>query len=1177
MKHINSVFAAVLLVIISTTTSFSQTPVADQVKKLVPNPIPQSPNVAALGQYGTYNVNLYTGLPEISIPIFEAASGNLKAPISLSYHAAGIRYTDQASWVGLGWSLSAGGQISRNTIGKPDEELYYTSGLGTASACSNYYYVKNVANNVTDADADVFSYSFPGKSGKFLLGAHLGSVSTPYYLIPYEPIKLEPEFSSTQFHKFKIIDERGVSYFFGKNQLGTISANETTSSDNGGVNTLSRTAWYLQDMLSPNSNDKINFTYQDVGLAYITDASDRVTVSDLCSGTSYCNPEFISTITETLNVSTVNQKGLDEIIFEGGKVKFILGNRRNDQHASASLKYLDRIEVYGFHNNTYSLQKYYKFIYSYFKNNANTIDLRLKLDELQVFDKNNQLINKYTFNYHTNNFSWDTPTNSKRRDFFGFFNNRSNSSLIPSTQIQTQSTAASSPVTTTIGNANRTTDTTYLKEGVLERITYPTGGYTEFAFEPHQYQESGTQYPGGLRVKRITSYDGMNPSPIVKSYKYGENESGFGNKNFALSSFFFMNEQKALAYNLTVGINITATYNYRIRTYLSSSSLSLDSYDGAPVVYPVVTEYTGSFSSHIGKTVYEYDDKIYEPDQAFVVPLVGKSMKDSRHWKRGKLTKKIVYNSSGQLVSTSITTYQSFQSQNRTVGMGAGAYYIMLGDLYDNANVPACLNEIGESVASAEFQVMNYPQSTGAYRELATTEYIYENGDINKVVSKSSTSQYDATYLQVTQTTQTGGGASENLITKYKYPFSYSYPGSESGTALGIKRMRDNNIISTPIEQYSIKQIGASNYVIGGQVSTFKVSPANTSYISPDIVYMLESNSSILEGSYSATGMSSSALTMDSRYKPALNMFYDINGNITQAQQTNNHYLSYQWGYNNTLAVAEATNAKNDKHTVYNQSTADNAITMGGPTPTVVLNKTFTVDYTGTVYLKLGVSTNPAYTTRVSYSSASPSIGSASNITLTKNISCGSPPTIATFYNVPAGTHTITLTLTTPDSGVSSLGACGLIQHPALVPSTVGITEFFYEGFEEGSATGTATPHTGKKYLIGDYTTTFTKPNARTYTIEYWYLSGGQWTYTATTYTNGMTLTAGDAIDDVRIYPTDARIKTYTYEPGLGITSVLDENGTAIFYQYDSFGRLWQVKNDKGGIEKQYTYNYKSN
>jgi len=106
------------------------------------------------------------------------------------------------------------------------------------------------------------------------------------------------------------------------------------------------------------------------------------------------------------------------------------------------------------------------------------------------------------------------------------------------------------------------------------------------------------------------------------------------------------------------------------------------------------------------------------------------------------------------------------------------------------------------------------------------------------------------------------------------------------------------------------------------------------------------------------------------------------------------------------------------------------------------------------------------------------------------------------------------------------VGACGQIEFPAFVTSTNGTKEFFFEDFEEGSATGTATPHTGHKYHLGAYTTTFIKPNARNYTIEYWYLSGSVWTYASAPYVNGMVLNMGSAIDNVRIYPTVQRLTT---------------------------------------------------
>jgi hypothetical protein len=63
--------------------SFGQTPsaVTDQINKMMPRPTSPSPNVASLWKYGDYEVNLFTGLPDISISIFEAKSGNISVPV----------------------------------------------------------------------------------------------------------------------------------------------------------------------------------------------------------------------------------------------------------------------------------------------------------------------------------------------------------------------------------------------------------------------------------------------------------------------------------------------------------------------------------------------------------------------------------------------------------------------------------------------------------------------------------------------------------------------------------------------------------------------------------------------------------------------------------------------------------------------------------------------------------------------------------------------------------------------------------------------------------------------------------------------------------------------------------------------------------------------------------------
>ncbi|MBV6419610.1 MAG: hypothetical protein DAHOPDDO_00833 [Ignavibacteriaceae bacterium] len=62
-------------------------------------------------------------------------------------------------------------------------------------------------------------------------------------------------------------------------------------------------------------------------------------------------------------------------------------------------------------------------------------------------------------------------------------------------------------------------------------------------------------------------------------------------------------------------------------------------------------------------------------------------------------------------------------------------------------------------------------------------------------------------------------------------------------------------------------------------------------------------------------------------------------------------------------------------------------------------------------------------------------------------------------------------------------------------------------------------------------------------------------------------------IDDVRFYPADAMMTTYTYDPiALQVTSGTDENNVTTFYEYDSFGRLTQTKNDDGDVLAQTTY-----
>src|SRR4051812_33064506 len=91
--------------------------------------VPPSPTAASLGVFGNNSKGTYNGVPEISIPIFQTDAAGQSINISLSYDASGVRPTQDASWVGLGWSLAYGGGVITRTVRGQDD--LYSGGFHT--------------------------------------------------------------------------------------------------------------------------------------------------------------------------------------------------------------------------------------------------------------------------------------------------------------------------------------------------------------------------------------------------------------------------------------------------------------------------------------------------------------------------------------------------------------------------------------------------------------------------------------------------------------------------------------------------------------------------------------------------------------------------------------------------------------------------------------------------------------------------------------------------------------------------------------------------------------------------------------------------------------------------------------------------------------------------------------
>src|ERR1017187_6016274 len=92
------VFATLPLSFLLAQSDASSTP-------YIPNIIRPSPNAAALMKFTDVPVSTYTGTADITVPIYTSQARGITAPISLSYHAGGIKLKEEGSSVGLGWAL----------------------------------------------------------------------------------------------------------------------------------------------------------------------------------------------------------------------------------------------------------------------------------------------------------------------------------------------------------------------------------------------------------------------------------------------------------------------------------------------------------------------------------------------------------------------------------------------------------------------------------------------------------------------------------------------------------------------------------------------------------------------------------------------------------------------------------------------------------------------------------------------------------------------------------------------------------------------------------------------------------------------------------------------------------------------------------------------------------------
>lgn len=451
----------------------------------LPNIIPPSPNATAFHVYGNTQVNYYTGAPNVSIPLYTIKEGDLTLPIYLKYTGGnGIKVEEMASWVGLGWTLNAGGAVSRIIRGIPDEDQGSKLGLFRmnelpAPTLNNIAIFDRIENGTSDGESDKFMYNYPGGSGSFFYDHDQNIYLKPkkeiqiVHNIGVDQESISPTHCSTYqevIKDFTLNDEYGNSYLFkDKERSNTINFGVAYSDSRGFPST-----WYLRKMENRSKTRAIDFEYDTY--AY--------TLKKMASIIEQPTNQEADIYTETSSIG----KRLKKIIFSQGSVEFVasVSNRKDFDNN----KYLDQIIVRNIHD---KVIKKVKFEYKYMTNNAlvsvntniiNTETTRLILSSIQECDENENCKNPTNFTYNTSKY---LPSRfSKAQDHWGYYNGEiSNTTLEPKHIITYYDGVNRVIETTEVGSANRTPNADFAKAGILTQIQYPTGSKTVFDYEAH--------------------------------------------------------------------------------------------------------------------------------------------------------------------------------------------------------------------------------------------------------------------------------------------------------------------------------------------------------------------------------------------------------------------------------------------------------------------------------------------------------------------------------------------------------------------------------------------------------------------------------------------------------------------------------------------------------------------
>lgn len=492
-----------------------------------------SPNVSQMKLYMDQGINHSNGGQNISIPIYTIKDGNITLPITINYTANGIKVDQEATNVGLGWSLNYGGLVTREIRSIIDDCKLHNNFGGVIYSTTHLEDIYNLPlwqlnqlneSREIDNELDLFSYNIGNSSGEFIFDQN----SNKFIELEKSLNKIEFKAvtSNGRIHEFTITDSNGTKYIFG-NTLPNLGGNyvETNNRMVYGSNFINpatypepigATSWYIRKIEDIMGNS-ITFEYlKNFDVEYYNRIPE-------------ISHKGIMGLNSIYTKSVVNEIVISKIKFKNGEINFNYDLNRDDLKNSKGLKSIEINEKLENSNFPTLIQKY-ELQHSYFDYeikqgpshpNADLNLKRLKLNKVLIKDIISNVINDYQFEYdHTPL----PPKFSNSKDYWGGYNGVNNSRLVPPVTIINTNLGGflDARVPLLDKDIERNVDKDYVAAGMLTKIKYPTGGYTKYYYEPNTisdfvYLDEFNILPEYLHVKNV-----KNPYKL-KEFKFTSN------------------------------------------------------------------------------------------------------------------------------------------------------------------------------------------------------------------------------------------------------------------------------------------------------------------------------------------------------------------------------------------------------------------------------------------------------------------------------------------------------------------------------------------------------------------------------------------------------------------------------------------------------------------------------